>query len=79
MREVEAMYRDGARVFVEVGPKAVLGGLVSRILAEREHLVVALDQQGKPGLNQFLNGLATLASEGVAVDLSRLYPARNLK
>lgn len=79
VREVEAMYRDGARVFVEVGPRAVLGGLVSRILAEREHLVVALDQQGKPGLNQFLNGLAALASEGVAVDLSRLDPARNLK
>ncbi len=32
---VEAMYRDGARVFVEVGPGAVLTPLVASVLGER--------------------------------------------
>lgn len=72
VREIEAMHRDGARLFVEVGPKSVLGGLVSRILADKEHVVVSLDQPNRPGLTQLLNGLAALASEGVTVDLSRL-------
>jgi len=68
IREVEAMYRDGARIFVEVGPKSVLGGLISRILADRPHLVVSLDQPGRNGVFQLLNSLATLAAEGVSLD-----------
>ncbi len=34
-REVEAMYEAGARLFVEVGPRNVLSGLVSQILAAK--------------------------------------------
>ncbi len=40
VREIEAMYDDGARIFVEVGPRSVLTGLVPQILGEREHLAV---------------------------------------
>ena len=32
------MYDDGARIFVEVGPRSVLSGLVGRILGDRPHL-----------------------------------------
>lgn len=41
---IEAMYRDGARVFVEFGPKPTLTRMVSHILGKRAHLAVALDQ-----------------------------------
>ena len=41
--EIEAMYQDGARVFLEVGPKAILSRLTAKILAGRPHLAIALD------------------------------------
>lgn len=37
---VEEMYADGFRVFVELGPKKVLGGLVRRTLADHSDVVV---------------------------------------
>ena len=67
VREVEAMYRDGARVFVEVGPRSVLTGLVARILGDREHLAVAAHRSRASGLTQLLECLAALAAEGTPV------------
>jgi acyl transferase domain-containing protein/NAD(P)-dependent dehydrogenase (short-subunit alcohol dehydrogenase family) len=75
--EVEAMYRDGARVFVELAPKSVLTRLVGKILGERAHVAVALDDgSGIPGL---LNALARLACAGVAIDFARLYRGRECR
>jgi acyl transferase domain-containing protein/NAD(P)-dependent dehydrogenase (short-subunit alcohol dehydrogenase family) len=37
---LEQMYADGFRVFVELGPKKVLGGLVRRTLADHDDVVV---------------------------------------
>ena len=65
--EIEAMYEDGARVFVEVGPRAVLTGLTGQILGDREHLAVPVDRSGRPGLLQLLHCLAALTAEGVSV------------
>ena len=53
---VERLYADGARTFVEVGPRAILTGLVGSILGERAHLAVPLD--GLPGAG---NGVLALA------------------
>lgn len=58
---IEAMYADGARLFVEVGPGRVLSALVSRILGERPHQMVATDQKGQSGIAQLLAGVAQLA------------------
>ena len=38
---IEAMYRDGARVFVEVGPGSILTPLVESVLRDRPHLAVS--------------------------------------
>ena len=65
--EVRAMYEAGARVFVEVGPRAVLSGLVGRILESHPHVCIPLDKPGRHGLVQWLHGLAALAAEGVPV------------
>lgn len=46
--EIDAIYRDGGRVFVECGPGSVLTGLVGNILAGQPHLAVALNP-GKAG------------------------------
>jgi acyl transferase domain-containing protein/NAD(P)H-dependent flavin oxidoreductase YrpB (nitropropane dioxygenase family)/NAD(P)-dependent dehydrogenase (short-subunit alcohol dehydrogenase family) len=74
--EVDGMYRDGARVFVEVGPRSVLTGLAGRTLGEREHLAVSVDRAGRPGLVQLLHCIAALASEGVPLSTERLFRGR---
>ena len=39
---LETLYAAGARCFVEVGPRAVLTGLVDEVLGQREHLALAV-------------------------------------
>ncbi len=77
VREIEAMHRDGARVFVEVGPRSALTGLVPQILGDREHIAVSTDRSGRSGLLSLLHCLAALAVEGVPVDLVRLHRGRH--
>ncbi len=45
--EIESIYADGGRIFVEFGPKAVITGLVNSTLGERPHLAVALNPNAK--------------------------------
>jgi acyl transferase domain-containing protein len=72
--EIEAMYHDGAHVFLEVGPKAVLSRLTSKILDSRAHVAIALDDgTGLPGL---LDALGALMCAGIEIDPSRLFEGR---
>ncbi len=48
---VEYMYDKGVRIFVEVGPKKVLCGLISQILKDKEHKVYNVEDRGT--LEQF--------------------------
>ncbi|HET6707945.1 type I polyketide synthase, partial [Amycolatopsis sp.] len=66
--QVEAMYAAGARTFVEAGPGRVLSRLVTGILGDRPHTVVACG----PDLRSFLAALGTLADAGVDVRPDRL-------
>ena len=77
--EVEQLYADGVRLFVEIGPNAVLSGLVDRTLEGRPHRAVATDRAGRNGVVQLLHALGQLAAHGVAVDLERQFRGRNLK
>ena len=67
VEEVEAMYTDGARVFVEAGPGRVLTGLVGRILGKRPHAAIACDRPNENGVFAFLLALGQLAVRGVQV------------
>jgi acyl transferase domain-containing protein/NAD(P)-dependent dehydrogenase (short-subunit alcohol dehydrogenase family) len=77
--EIEAMYSAGARLFVEVGPQAVLTGLVGQILRDRPHLAVAADVKGRPGLVQLLHVLGQLVVHGVPVRPDRLFRGRDVQ
>ena len=74
------MHAAGARVFVEVGPQAVLT-LASRgrILAGKPHLPLASDTKSRPGLVQLTHMLAQLLTAGVSVNLDRLFVGRGVQ
>ncbi len=44
-QSIEAIYHQGGRVFVEIGPKNVLTNFVKDILKNQEHIAIALDFQ----------------------------------
>ncbi len=77
--EITAMYAAGARIFLEVGPRSVLTGLVGRILGDRPHVAAPVDQRGRPGLVALLHALATLAAEGVPVAAPLLLRGRRAR
>ena len=77
--QVEALFEAGARLFIEVGPGAVLTNRVGEILSDRPHVRVASDQPGRSGLSQLQHLLGQLAVHGVPVRLGPLFSGREVK
>ncbi|MBT8419726.1 MAG: acyltransferase domain-containing protein, partial [Gammaproteobacteria bacterium] len=74
-RQIEVMYEAGSRLFVEVGPRRILSGLVTGILGDRPHVMVSLDGNGG-GLRGLLIAMATLFAQGIALDYGALFAHR---
>ncbi len=78
---IEAIYAEGGRLFVEVGPKGVLGKLTDEILTGKPHHVVSVNPSGKGDhAAQFFTALAKLIALGVELngaDPYRLRPEIN--
>ncbi len=74
---IEAMYAGGIRSFVEIGPRAVLSGLVAEILAGRPHAAFSVDSSSgrKPGLLDLAAALCRICALGYPLDLIRWDPA----
>lgn len=64
---VEAMYRAGHRIFLQVGTGS-LPGFVADILSGRPHATISVNQAGRSGLAQLANACALLWVEGVSFD-----------
>jgi phosphopantetheine--protein transferase-like protein len=73
---VEAMYRDGVRIFVEVGPRGNLTAFLGDILRGKAYCGVAANVQFRSGILQLQHLVAELFAAGVAVDLAKLYDGR---
>jgi acyl transferase domain-containing protein len=73
---VEAMYRDGLRVFVDVGARGNLAGFVSDILRGRPHFAMAANLPRRAGLAQLNHLLAATFAHGVQLDAEFLYARR---
>ncbi len=73
----EAMYRDGVRVFVEVGPKSNLSGFVDDVLRGKPHVAIPSNVQHRSGTLQLHHMLGQLVAHGVPVNLDALYERRN--
>ncbi|MSQ01624.1 MAG: SDR family NAD(P)-dependent oxidoreductase [Myxococcales bacterium] len=65
--QVERMYADGARIFVECGPKRALSGFVVQILKHRPHRALYTNQPKRGGVSSFLDTLAELFVLGFPV------------
>ncbi len=79
MDQINNMYADGARAFVEVGPKKALTGLVNSILKGLPFEAFSVDaSSGKQGgLYDLAAALSRLAASGYPVDL-RPWTARRI-
>ena len=72
MDQVRAMYEDGVRTFIEVGPGHVLSDLVSSILSGRDVETIAMDASkgSRSGIFDLAVALSRLAVLGHETDLS---------
>ncbi len=63
---VERAYADGARVFVEHGPRDACARWIRQILGERDHVVVSWDRRGR-GVAPIFEVLGALVAAGIDV------------
>jgi acyl transferase domain-containing protein len=73
---IDAMYRDGVRIFVEAGPRANLTGFIDDILRGREYAAIASNVPHRSGVAQLNHLAGQLVAHGVSVNLGRLYEHR---
>ena len=73
---IEAMYDDGYRIFLEVGPKANLTGFVNDTLKGKAFAAVSANAHHCPGITQLNHSLGILAAHCVSIQLDGLYRHR---
>jgi PfaB family protein len=71
-RLVEQVYRDGIRLFIEVGPQKTCTRWIETILKDRPHAVCAINKKYQPDLDGILKVLAQLISHRVPLQLDPL-------
>ena len=70
---LETAYEAGARVFLELGPKASMTRMINSILKDRPHFARAMIQPGQNENASLIRFLGNIAAEGLNPELARLY------
>ncbi|MEC7087406.1 MAG: 3-hydroxyacyl-[acyl-carrier-protein] dehydratase FabA, partial [SAR324 cluster bacterium] len=68
------MYRSGARIFIDMGPRSSCARWVSENLGDRPHLSLGINRKGMDDRQMILRTLASLVSHKVPVKLDSLFP-----
>lgn len=76
-RQIENMYENGARIFIETGPGRVLIGLVEAIL-EKKGVTIQTENKNSEGITYFLRALGQYLSLGKEFQIERLFEDRNV-
>jgi acyl transferase domain-containing protein/NAD(P)H-dependent flavin oxidoreductase YrpB (nitropropane dioxygenase family)/NAD(P)-dependent dehydrogenase (short-subunit alcohol dehydrogenase family) len=80
VEQIEAMYADGARTFLEIGPGSTLINFISAILTDKPHHAIAVQpREEASGIDMLLDCLAALHACGYPVDLRPAYACRKIK
>ena len=74
---VEAMHRDGIRVFVEVGPRGNLIAFINDILRGKNFTAIPADVSHRPGTTQLNHLVGQLTAHGISLSLKHLYARRS--
>ncbi|MCP4898691.1 MAG: acyltransferase domain-containing protein [bacterium] len=72
-KTIEAAYKRGVRIFLELGPGASCSRMISRILDDRPHVARSVCMSDRDATSLILRGLGQLVAERVEVDLDSLY------
>ncbi len=75
-KTIDAMYADGARIFVEVGPRSNLTSFVDDILRGKPYLAVPANVERRSGITQLNHLVGILAAQGIQMELDYLYRGR---
>ena len=70
---VESAYRDGVRLFLEMGPGGSCSRMIGRILGDRPHLARSACFAGQDPVSILLRLLGNLIAERVPLDLAPLF------
>jgi acyl transferase domain-containing protein/NAD(P)H-dependent flavin oxidoreductase YrpB (nitropropane dioxygenase family)/NAD(P)-dependent dehydrogenase (short-subunit alcohol dehydrogenase family) len=76
-REIESMYDDGARVFIEAGPGATLTTLAGRTIKDKGIACIQTERADKECLEFLLTGLAHYLATGREISMDKLYEGRD--
>lgn len=71
-RTILQAWEDGARIFLEHGPRGECSRWIRTILGSREHLAISYDLFNRPSLSQAWHAIASLMAAGVAIDVAAL-------
>jgi acyl transferase domain-containing protein/4'-phosphopantetheinyl transferase EntD/acyl carrier protein len=74
---VDAMYADGVRLFVEVGPRGNLAAFAHDVLQKRPHAAIAMNVEKRPALLQLHHAVGLLAAHGVPLAPGALHEGRD--
>jgi PfaB family protein len=70
---IEQAYKDGVRIFLEMGPHASCTGMIKSILGAKPHLAISACSRGEDDLLTILKCLGTLAAHRAPMNLDAIY------
>ena len=70
---IEKAYKDGVRIFLEMGPHSSCTRMINTILGSKPHRAISASAQGGDEYILFLKFLGSLITERISVDLDKIY------
>ncbi|MDY6967679.1 MAG: beta-ketoacyl synthase N-terminal-like domain-containing protein, partial [Spirochaetota bacterium] len=68
IKQIERMYNDGVRVFIEIGPKRTLTSFTMNIIGKKEHIAIATNHPKRGGIGTLNDSLAAISTYGIDID-----------
>ncbi|VFA41501.1 type I polyketide synthase [Chryseobacterium indologenes] len=78
VEQLQAMYNDGARIFIEVGPGKILTGLTKSCI-EKDHLSLYVEDNSRNKFTHLLCMLAQYLGTGRNFNINKLFEGRNVQ